>query len=75
MDATNHAYREAFTAVELLAASANIDMRHLHHRYQAAPAARLLRTTAASHLRQARQFDKATAAKVWHRHKPQAVAR
>ena len=69
----NLAYRHAFAAVELLAASANIDMRKLHHRYNASTGCRLLRQHAASHLRIARELDRETALKVWQRHKPQAA--
>lgn len=71
----NNAYREAFKAIELIAASRNIDMRHLHHRYQPSTAVWLLRHTAASLLRSARLHDRATTRKVWKRHYPQATAR
>lgn len=75
MTADNQSYAAAFRAVELLAAAANIDMRHLHHRYQASTACSLLRREAATSLRTARRFDRATTAKVWRRHKSQVVAR
>lgn len=71
----NKAYEHAFTALELMAAAANIDMRHLHHRYRAGTAVKLLRAEAARLLRLARQWDRATACKVWSRHRPQITSR
>lgn len=71
----NKAYEHAFTALELMAAAANIDMRHLHHRYRAGTAVRLLRDEAAGRLRLARQWDRATAHNVYFRHRPQITSR
>jgi hypothetical protein len=71
----NLAYRAAFEAIELMAASANIDMRHLHHRYHASTAVKLLRKEAARLLRMSRAYDRDTAAKVRNRHRSQVIAR
>ena len=67
----NRSYSLTFEALELLAACQNIDMRGLHHRYHASTAAAVLITEAAKRLRDARAIDKATARKVWKRHRPQ----
>ncbi len=75
LSADNLAYEAAFQAIELIAANCNIDMRHLHHRYQTGTARKLLRSEAAKLLRLSRSHDKATAYKVWSRHKPQATKR
>jgi hypothetical protein len=64
----NAAYELTFSAVELVAAAGRIDMRGLHHRYNAGTAARLLRKEAARRLRLARRTEKATCRKVWVRH-------
>ena len=70
----NLAYQETFVALELLAGAAHIRMGNLHHRYRSATPAAALRDLAAQHLRAGRKHDKATAAKVWRRHRKQIVS-
>lgn len=71
LTAENKAYAAAFEAIELIAASARINISGLHHRYHAATAVSLLRNAAAARLRVARSVDRATARKVYRRHRSQ----
>ncbi len=70
----NQAYEAAFRAMELLAAAANIDMRHLHFSYRSSTAVKVLRREAATMLWAARAHDKLTAAKVWKRHRKKVTS-
>jgi hypothetical protein len=67
-------YAAAFSAIELIAASQRVNLHGLHHRYREITAVMVLRMEAAKKMRVARKADKATAAKVWARHRSQVQA-